>query len=107
MSRKNSRKRRKSEQVKRRQIRSFCVMGIVASAMLLVIGYSAVSSYEKNQDYKEQELLLMAELEEEMQRTVEIEEYKVYTQTDEFVEDMAKEKLNMAYSEDVIFVPTE
>lgn len=82
------------------------ISGIVL-ALLVVIGYNTVSAYAKNQAYIEQEIALLAELDEEKARTEEIEEFKAYTETDAYVEEIAKEKLGLAYEDEIIFQPIQ
>ncbi len=94
-------------QIAKRQRRSFAFITGVVVIMLVMIGYGTSVSYAKNQAYIAQEIELLADLEEEMQRTEEIEEFKEYVQTDEYIEEVAKEKLNMAYPDEVIFVPMD
>lgn len=107
MSREKVGKRSQKQQVKTRQINSFKIISFIAVVMLLVLGYSTSISYAKNQSYMEQEAELMERLEEEQERTTEIDEFKEYSTTDEYVEQIAKEKLNMAYPDEIIFVPMD
>lgn len=107
MSRERSKGKSRKHQVKRSQMRSFRFITGVSVAMLIMVCYGAFTSYAKNQVYLEQELQLMAAIEEEQQRTIEIEEFKEYAQTDEYVIEVAREKLNMAFPEEVIFVPMD
>lgn len=107
MSRANKRRTSRNQQLKSRQNASFKFITCVAIVVLVVLGYGASISYAKNQSYIAQELELLADLEEEMQRTEEIEEFKEYTQTDDYIEEVAKEKLNMAYPDEVVFVPMD
>lgn len=107
MDRKKRDSKSQKHQVRKQQRNSFKIIIFIAVAMLAVLGYGTSISYAKNQAYIAQEIELMADLEEEMQRTEEIEEFKEYAQTDEYVEQIAKEKLNMAYPEEVIFVPMD
>ena len=37
----------------------------------------------------------------------EIAEYQEYTQTDEFVEDVAREKLGLVYDDEIVFIKEE
>lgn len=64
-----------------------------------ILGMSAVA---QEHDLVIQEL--DKRMNEELMRTEEIEEYKLYTETDEYVEKIAREKLGMVYPEEIIFV---
>ncbi len=55
----------------------------------------------KELDAKKTEL--QTQIEKEKQREKEIEEYGKYTQTDEYVEEMAREKLGLVREDEIIF----
>lgn len=79
---------------------------IVISALVLlivVIAVDSVSLQAKNKDYQKQEAELEKQLAEENQRTEDIEEFEQYVQSDEYIEDKAKEKLGLAYSNEILF----
>ena len=48
-------------------------------------------------------ILALEQIEEQNKRSEEIEEYRKYTKTKQYVEDMAKEKLGLVYKDEVIF----
>lgn len=54
-------------------------------------------------DYKEQEKDLDAQIEEENERTTEIDELKEYMQTDEYVEEIARDKLGLVKDNEIVF----
>lgn len=71
--------------------------------LVLVLSVQMVHLYQKNQDYKQQEEALAAELEEQKKRQEELIEYEVYTKSQRYVEDTAKGKLGMIYGDEIIF----
>ena len=58
---------------------------------------------EKKTAYEKKENYLIEQIEEENARSEEIEEYREYMQTKQYVEDMAKEKLGLVYEDEIIF----
>ena len=50
---------------------------------------------------------LNLEITEEEKRKEEILEFEKYTQTDEFVEDTAREKLGLVHEDEVVFIKEE
>ena len=69
---------------------------LVVSALVLLIVVIAVDSFSlraKNNAYQKQE----AELRDQ------IEEFEEYVKTDKYVEDKAKEKLGLAYPNEILF----
>ncbi len=74
---------------------------IILLAMVLAVG--SISLHEKNRNYKAQEATLEAQLEEEAARAEEIEALEEYVGTEEYVEDVAKEKLGLVNPNEVLF----
>ncbi len=54
-------------------------------------------------DYKEQEKSLDTQIEEENERTAEIDDLKEYMQTDEYVEEIARDKLGLVKDNEIVF----
>ena len=67
----------------------------------LVLSVQMVRLYQKNRQYKAQEETLQEELEAQQSRQEDLIEYEVYTQSQQYVEDTAKSKLGMAYSDEI------
>ena len=86
------------------------IMGLVLAFLLvIVIGvvmYINKASLQKQYDINEQTKAdLQAQLEEQQQRTKDLEEYKKYIQTKKFVEEMAKDKFGLIYPDELVFRP--
>ena len=75
----------------------------IALFLALVMSVQMVRLYQKNQQYIEQEKELEAELAEQQKRQEELVEYEIYTKSQQYVEDTAKGKLGMLYSDEIIF----
>lgn len=75
----------------------------VVLMMMLVVTVKSVELREKRQYYMDREEALLKEIEAEVARSAEIEEYGKYTQTKKFVEEVAKEKLGLVYEGEIIF----
>lgn len=59
--------------------------------------------YQKNEDLKMAEIQKTAELEEEQERQEEIQAYEKYVTTPEYIEQIAKTKLGLIYSNEIVF----
>ena len=57
----------------------------------------------KDQSYQAQEQELEEQIKEEKARSKEIEDLEEYVGTDEYVEDVAKEKLGLVHENEIIF----
>ena len=82
--------------------------GIVSVTLIVLIligvmSVQIVSLYQKNEGYKKRETDLKAKLESEQQRQEEIQEYEAYVTTKEYIEQIAKTKLGLVYSNEIIF----
>jgi cell division protein DivIC len=75
------------------------IMCVVVAVMLI----QCLDIYQKNQSYAAEQTQLQQQLEEEEARTEEIEAYREYIKTDEFVEEVAYEKLGLIYKGEIIF----
>ena len=88
--------KREREQRRKRQKRS-AILGMVF-AMLVVVGLGVLlwngkkNIEAKNVEYEKQIKELQEQVDEEKQRTEELNEYKKYVQTKKFAEEIAKDK---------------
>lgn len=82
---------------------SMILVGIVIAAILIVISVRGVYLQNRLEEYNEQKEELQAQIDAENERTQEIEEYAKYTQTDEFVEEVAREKLGLVRDGEIVF----
>ena len=93
---------------KKRQNRFSMVLVMIAVLMVLVVvSLRSVDLKRKQEDYGAQIEQLERQIEEETQRTAEIEEYEKYTKTRKYVEEVAKDKLGLVYEGEIIFKPEE
>ncbi len=75
----------------------------VVAMILVVVFIKNGELKEKKAGYEKREQYLLEQIEEQNKRSEEIEEYRKYTKTKQYVEDMAKEKLGLVYKDEVIF----
>ncbi|MBE5937974.1 MAG: septum formation initiator family protein [Lachnospiraceae bacterium] len=85
-------------------------MGIVAIAVLIVFAVIMFNRRELDSKYetlkaKESEYQKQIEKLEEEQKG--IEEYKAYIESDENIENIAREKLGLVYPGDIVFEPED
>ncbi len=80
------------------------ILGFVLACVLIVIigvtlWVSKQSLIEKNEEYEAQKI------NEQKQRSEDIEEYKKYVQTKKFAEDIAKNKFGLIYPDEIVIKP--
>lgn len=96
--------RKKSRAQDRQSGRGNIVLAVLVVVILLAVLYINGSSLQRKlEGYRTHITELEQQLEEEEQRSRYIEEYREYTQTDEFIEQIAREKLGLLYKGEIIF----
>ena len=81
------------------------VFAVLAVLLLLVavISVNAMTLKAKEKSYQAQQVELEKQIEEEKARSEEIDELEKYVGTDEYVEEVAKEKLGLVHENEIIF----
>ena len=101
-------KRTSSGRRKRRSARQFKrTVVLVSMVLLLMTAFRSMTLQAKNNEYKSQEAELNQEIEKEKERSSEVEEYQEYVQSDEYVKDVAREKLGLVDPDEIVFEPAE
>lgn len=100
------RKRKHSAHGKNRVLQhKISVLGIsgVIVMLAIVLSVGSMSLREKNERYKAQQAELETQLEEQKARSEEIDGLEEYVGSDEYVEDVAKEKLGLVNPNEILF----
>lgn len=95
--------RRRQRQLNRQTLISMATVSFVVLALLLVVSIKGIELKEKNAAYEQQKTALQQQIEEEKERADEIEAYKEYVNSDEYVEKIAKEQLGLIKDNEIIF----
>ena len=66
---------------------------------------NAVKLHAKNTAYKQQEAELKTRIKSEQARAEEIKEYEQYVQTDDYMKEIAEDKLNLVDPNEIVFKP--
>ena len=102
----NVKKKKRSIQMKRRAFQHKLSVILISCVLVMlgaILSVGSISLHEKNRSYKEQEAKLQEEIDAEKLRAEEISELEKYVGTDEYVEDVAKEKLGLIYPNEILF----
>ena len=96
--------RRKAAYRKRHQNR-FSMFLVTLVVVMVMVGVAArgVGLQQKIAGYDTQIASLSAQIDAETARAEEIEEYRKYTQTKAYVEEVAKDKLGLVYEGEILF----
>lgn len=82
---------------------SVLAVGAVLLLLVVVVSVNAVSLKAKAKSYQAQQIELEQQIEDEKVRSEEIDDLEDYVGTDEYVEDVAKEKLGLVHKNEIIF----
>lgn len=97
-------RRRRTSYRKRRQNRMSMVMVTMVVVMIIVVvSISSIKLRAKNEEQQQIINSLNEQIAAEEKRSQEIEEYRKYTQTKKYAEEVAKEKLGLVYEGEIIF----
>lgn len=96
-------RRRISSRKKNQNRFSMFLVSLVVLAIVIVVSVRGRNLKSQMEAYEEQGAKLDKQIEAELERAEDIEEYGKYTQTKKFVEETAKEKLGLVYPDEIIF----
>lgn len=98
---------RKHPSIFRQHKRSVAVICTVLGLLAAALAVNSVSLYGRNQVYKQQEAELRAQIEEQNARTEEVKEYAEYVKSEDYIRDVAQEKLGLVDPKEILFQPEE
>lgn len=87
----------------RKNRRSVLMINFVIILLGVVVLGCGISLKNKNESYLAKEAELQELIDAELERSEEIDELKEYVGTDAYVERVAKEKLGLAYENEILF----
>lgn len=87
--------------------RSILMICMVLVCLTGVLAVSSVRLHARNAQYKAQEEELAGQIKEEKQRAKEVEAFEEYVKTDEYIKEMAEDKLNLVDPNEIVFKPSE
>jgi cell division protein DivIC len=87
-------KSRKTNSAWRYHKKSMMLISMILVLLVGVLAVNAVSLRSRNAQYKKQEAELEAQIKEEKKRAKEVEAYEAYVKTDDYVKEIAEEKLD-------------
>lgn len=88
---------------RRRQSNGIASIIVIVLIFLVVMSIQIFRLKKKEDGIAKRQIELSEQLEYEQQRSKELEELEKYMQTQEYIEDVAKSKLGLAYDNEIIF----
>ncbi|MBQ7359411.1 MAG: septum formation initiator family protein [Lachnospiraceae bacterium] len=86
---------------------SMFLITMVVAVILIVVGVKGNELQAKIESNESKISSLQEQIEQQNLRTQEIEEFRKYTQTKKYIEEIAKEKLGLVYPGELIFKKEE
>lgn len=78
---------------------------LVVLSLGVVVNLKSASMKKKDLEYQAKEESLMRQVELEEKRAEELEEYRVYVQTKQYIEEVAKQKLGLVKPDEILLKP--
>lgn len=78
---------------------------VVVASLAVVVNLKSTSMRKKELEYKIREEALEKQKTEEENRARELEEYRVYVQTKQYIEEIAKQKLGLVNPDEILLKP--
>ena len=97
------RRRKKRSSVLRQHKKSVMIICAILFLLTGTLSVNAVGLYNKNKVYRQQEAELKAQIKEEKERSREVEEFEEYVKTDEYIKEVAEEKIGLVDPDEIIF----
>ena len=89
----------------RRYRRSVKWISTVVLLLAVTVFFGSLSLRSENKECAQQEAELKAQIAEQQERSEQIEAYKEYIQSDEYIKQVAREKLGLALPGEILFEP--
>lgn len=88
---------------KRNNVFSMLFVCVAVLLLLVVVVYRGAGIKERLAVYEERTSQLQAQIDAELERSEELEEFEKYTQTKQYMEEIAKDKLGLVYEGEILF----
>lgn len=79
---------------------------VVVASLALVVNLKSTSMKKKELEYQIREETLIRQRDQERSRADELEEYRVYVQTKQYIEEVAKQKLGLVKPDEILLKPS-
>lgn len=80
---------------------------VVVGSLGIVVQLRSGTMQEKDDAYRRKEEALIRQVEEEESRALELEEERIYVQTKQYIEEVAKQKLGLVMPGEILLKPSK
>lgn len=92
---------------KRQNLFSMALVSLAVVMILIMVIIGGFQIQKKLDVYEQKRQELQAQIDEQEKRTKELEEFEKYTQTKQYMEEVAKDKLGLVYEGEILFKQEE
>ena len=103
----NGSQRSKKKSGMSRHRRSVFMIAMILVFLSSVLAVGSVSLHAKNEEYKAQEEELLKKISAEEKRAQEVAEFSEYVKTDDYIKEVAEDKLDLVDPNEIIFRPAK
>ncbi len=96
-------KKKKGDRLMSHHRSSLAIAIFALLVLIIVVGIATASLKKRETNYKAQQIELNNQLEKEKERSAEIDGLEEYMKSDEYVEEVAREKLDLVYPDEIVF----
>ena len=93
----------KARRMRQSQKTGLAVITVIIAVLAVVLSVQYTSLKEKDAGYEKQQNQLEAMISEEQERGEKLAAQKIFVQTKQYIEQMAREKLNLVYPDEILF----
>lgn len=79
------------------------IVAMIVFLLMIVVAVNNIQLTKKKKEYEAQVVVLQEAIEKEDARAAQLEEFKKYTQTQAYIEEVAKEKLGLVHEGEIVF----
>lgn len=79
---------------------------LVVLSLAVVVNLKSASMRKKDMEYQVKEEALMQQVAQEKSRANELEEHRIYVQTKQYIEEVAKQKLGLVKPDEILLKPS-
>ena len=79
------------------------IVAMIVFLLMIVVAVNNIQLTKKKKEYEAQVVVLQEAIEKEDARAAQLEEFKNYTQTQAYIEEVAKEKLGLVHEGEIVF----
>lgn len=93
----------RTRRLRRQNRAAYLSVAVVVLILVGVLSFRCIELYQKNTEYSQKQEQLEQQLADEEDKQSEIESYRAYVGSDDYIVEMAREKLGLVYPGEQVF----